>query len=336
MGIYIICIILPLLFAVIENSNKQLGKYLFSFCCLFLFCVSAFRGYSVGTDTENYNIQYNFLGTSVMRSSFEISWYGLMWICKNVFNSYRAVLIVTSFLTIYYIRKSISRISNNWNLSLYYFVAFYFYFQSFNIMRQLLACAIVLYAFTFIKQKRITPFIIYVFFASTFHVSALVALPFYYISKIKLSRTISTILIALSFILSSILIPKIVDLVSGIELYSMYADGDVKETSYISMNLLLHSCIAFILLFDNNRDGIFYIFIMGLLFVNVTSLFDVLGRLGIYLKMAIILIIPNMRIRIAKMNLTTLSHVGFALLMLISCVVMLKDNSEGVYPYVFF
>lgn len=334
MIIYIYAIISSLISSIIESYNKKDGHLLFGLNIFLLFVICACRAYDVGTDTNNYLDIYKSLSVEYIRG-VEYGWYALMWISKEIFGSYRIFLMIVSFLTILFIKKSICVFSKNWNLSLYYFIVFYFYFQSFNIMRQMLATSIVLYAYTFVDKQKIISFFKYVTMAAFIHTSSLIALPLYFVSRIHISKQVGVLLIVLSFIFSALIVPIVLEYVSGIEMYSMYIYGEIKEESYISKNLLLHSLVAAALFFDKNKGGLFNIFFIGLLIVNVLSLFEVLGRIGLYMKIAIILILPNAYFKINGMKINATLYVCIASLLLVSCIIMLLANTEGVYPYSF-
>ena len=72
-------------------------------------------------------------------------------------------------------------------LSVFCFITFGLFFNSMNFMRQMIASCLMLLAMRFIRKKQFLPYLVLVIIASTFHVSALLMIPFYFILRIKLS-----------------------------------------------------------------------------------------------------------------------------------------------------
>ena len=82
-------------------------------------------------------------------------------------------------------------------LSVFCFMTFGLFFNSMNFMRQMIAACILLLAMRFIRKKQLLPYLIVVVFASTFHISALLMIPFYFILRLKLT---GRLLIVYSFV----------------------------------------------------------------------------------------------------------------------------------------
>ena len=84
----------------------------------------------------------------------------------------------------------IHRYSSNPWMSVAAFLCFGLLFNSFCFMRQYTAAMILMWALIDIKENRPLRFLILVLLASSFHLSALIFLPFYVILKIPLNRVI--------------------------------------------------------------------------------------------------------------------------------------------------
>lgn len=72
-------------------------------------------------------------------------------------------------------------------LSVFCFMTFGLFFNSMNFMRQMIASCILLLGMRYIRKNQFLPYLILVVFASTFHVSAFLMIPFYFILRIKLT-----------------------------------------------------------------------------------------------------------------------------------------------------
>lgn len=72
-------------------------------------------------------------------------------------------------------------------LGVFCFLTFGVFFNTLCFLRQMLAAVVVMYALQYIKKKQFLRFLVLVLFASTFHVSALLMVLFYFILQIKMN-----------------------------------------------------------------------------------------------------------------------------------------------------
>lgn len=141
----------------------------------------ASRSLSVGTDTLYTYYPYYYQGYCVNGRSYDGIEYGFMMLfrfaynCSNSFNG--CLWIIGEFLLIVYLlilSKIFAR--DVFLLSVVIFLAYY-YFPSFNILRQSFAMMIILLAYENLHHKNYKKFLLNVFFASLFHTSALICTP---------------------------------------------------------------------------------------------------------------------------------------------------------------
>src|SRR5699024_7439203 len=146
-----------LLIGVFLEKNKQRFHLTVSF--LILFFLSAFRDISIGTDTESYEGIFNrvLLGGQIVQ---EAGWYYFNKVVVLLGGDFRWVLILSSLLVITPIYRVSRRYSFNPCLSIFLFYSLYFYLQSFNIMRQIIAVSILLLFIPFLFDKKYFYFII--------------------------------------------------------------------------------------------------------------------------------------------------------------------------------
>lgn len=166
--------------------------------------LSGFRHYSVGNDTIAYR-DFRFLKT------MERSWGSILGdfylkyvegvkikdpgypllekVFQIFFDNYTLWLVAIAAFFFILMGKSIYRYSTNPCLSYVLFSTLFYSFFAITGHRQTIATAIVVFWGTeMIAQKRFVPFLLTVAAASTIHMSALCFLPFYWLSKIKLSK----------------------------------------------------------------------------------------------------------------------------------------------------
>lgn len=200
----------------------------------------------------------------------------------------------------------------------------------------MLAVAIVLYAITFIEERNLKKYFMYILLATSIHTTAITMLPLYFFFNLRISKFLGVVLIILSFVISSKIIPFILLFFANLEGYTKYMLSELKDETYISTNLIFHSVIALLYLFFNKKNTYLYtIAFMGLLVVNSLSLIDVVGRIGIYMKITFILILPQINTIFKQQIIDYFFKYGLALLLFLVCIVMLLANTEGVYPYSF-
>jgi len=210
MAIYILNIIgisfLALLLYLMKQHNTHIGKKIFVLITTNqLITILGLRAAGVGADTHNYLHFYNLVKELdwqiILEDRFEIGYklinkfFALLGFGDQLF------LFGISALIIIPVAIFIYKNSHNIYLSFYFYITFGFYAASFNTLRQCIAYGFVLLSFNFIKEKKPIPFLITVFLASTFHISALFFLPAYFLARIKLTKVTISILGILTLIL---------------------------------------------------------------------------------------------------------------------------------------
>lgn len=158
------------------NSHNRRNKYLILIIAIMIpSIIAAFRG-GTGTDSAMYRKAYE-LGESTVHTGneFEVGFIWLMNILRRINAPYQALFFVMNFFTNLFIILTISKEKNNINIyicTLHYMLTAYMY--SFNGMRQYLAVAMGIYAFSmFLNNKKVLSLII-ICLASLIHFSALV------------------------------------------------------------------------------------------------------------------------------------------------------------------
>ena len=138
--------------------------------------------------TESYGLDWFDLSDSLIR--FER---GYLMVNKTIANfTVEAPAIFFFFGAVYAVSVMwfIYRYSSNPWMSVAAFLCFGLFFNSFCFMRQYTATVILMWALIDIKENRPMRFVTLVLLASTFHLSALIFLPFYLILKIPLNRVV--------------------------------------------------------------------------------------------------------------------------------------------------
>jgi len=152
---------------------------------LILFALSACR-LNVGNDYAKY-VEFMHL---INCDAFVPTEFGFNWIVKILygisgFENYLLVFAFFAFFTVLIFLAAIYRQADSFGFSFFLFMAFGYYFQSFNTVRYYLALAIALYAIPYVLRKQWGRFIILILLGATLHKSLLVVIPLYILASIS-------------------------------------------------------------------------------------------------------------------------------------------------------
>lgn len=316
MYLYVIMTLLAVL-SILEIAYiriKGLPKfYLFSYCCiilLFLF-LSTFR-WENGTDWDSY---YNYF--YLMQSSFEKAFMepGFSWLChiNSIYLNYTWHLGIIAFLSIVPVAIRIRDYSPFplFSLLIWFCVVFAHIFA----VRQMVAVSLFVFAWKYIEERRLVPFLCLIVLAATFHLTALVAIPIYFLWNKHIPAKILVLSIIIVFIISTVssqTFANLLSFVGGNSLFEEKLDNYMdngEETfgsAYSPLQVLFRGCVNrsfyfFIPLFFLNKcrkgnvvmNGMFNMYFYSfLLFLMVTPISVALGRLCVYTDMSQLLLLP--------------------------------------------
>lgn len=217
MYLYIIFILLgvcALLDIYMSRDNRTLRhKLAFFTIVFFLFFISAFR-LDRGTDWVSYESYFLYFCNGGVDGWLEWG-YTMLNQLVVIFSHNYSVLVFLVSAIIFLIKPRII-----YDLSPYPFVALlaWYCISIANIfpVRQTIATAFVLYSFIYVIRRQVVPFLILVFIASTFHLTALIFIPAYYVYNTRLSRFWCLSIFISSFIIALTLSSKFSNLLSTI------------------------------------------------------------------------------------------------------------------------
>lgn len=357
----LVYIIFPCLIAVIgtfmcrENSGK-VSKAIF--CSLFglsVFLLQSLRSY-VGTDYWSYTQLYEYFSynddsarTLTHEKGFSIPLEIINEVFPERYIMFALIAAVVAAGSAYYIYKY----SSNPCVSAVSFICFGLFFYSMNFMRQFIAGIIIMYAITNIHNKSFFRYLTLILFASCFHWSALVMIPFYFILNIKMESITLTAYIICAVMLA-IFAKDIIQF--GIDtLYLKYQNDYEIDTGSISYAYIICYgivfCVAYIFRAElEKRNTMSNIYLSCLFFA---CMFEMLGTVSAILsRFTLLFIIPPFLGLIPdlldvvyekvrefageKYKKTTVRlFVCFAAFAFVSCFYgwLLSTNSNGVIPY---
>ncbi len=328
MVFYIVLALFLSIFIKLKRFNR--ATYIFLFILLVI--ISGCRDYSVGTDTSNYlnmfigKVSYSF-------RAVEISWYFLM----EIIPSYRIVLLISSILIllpIFYISK---KESINPYYSILLFILLYYLCYSFNITRQFVANSILMLSFYFFIKNHFFKAILFAIFAISFHLSALIPLLFFPLSRIKYNYKLFLILIIVTYVIGlTNLIPKILPYLTWgpLNTYDIYLVNLGDESSFSISRLLLNLLVITQIILLKYKSPYFNLVLIGCILTNLLSFSPVVGRLFYFFLMAQIIVIPNIPIDCIK-KYNKLLHLACLFYAWTVFIYLLYNNVGEVTPYSF-
>lgn len=166
---------------VIQDTNPN--KFLFFVVIMALSLLSGLRS-SIG-DTGYYMYSYSIL-TNELNEVFNSSEGGFILIqlvLKNINSHPQFLLLITSFITITLILKTLFKYSRPLSLGIFLFVASGVYVSTMNGLRQFLVAAILFYSINLIVENKKLKYFSLVVILSTIHTSALLMIPIYFIVR---------------------------------------------------------------------------------------------------------------------------------------------------------
>lgn len=153
---------------------------------MLLFLVSGFRG-DFTQDYANYHYLFHYMYERIPfgKVLFQEE-QGFVLLNKIVYLfSQRtvAIFLVVSAITVFFYYKVIKKESVNYVVSIIILITFDNYIISFNLMRNILAVAMFLYAASYIWEGKPIKYIFWIIFISTMHRSAILMLPMYWVLR---------------------------------------------------------------------------------------------------------------------------------------------------------
>ncbi len=186
----------------LDNSLKRspLSLSFVILCAIILICVSGLR-YMVGTDYMAYMQGYGYRVANVWNDllSFKEPGLGVVSLISAViYDDFATMFFNVALITVALNVFTISKYSSNFIMGIMLYIFIGAWHNSFNGIRQYLAAAIIFAGHRFILEKKFLKYCIVVLLASSFHITALIMLPLYFVvnRKINIRNIILVICIA--------------------------------------------------------------------------------------------------------------------------------------------
>lgn len=313
-------------------------------CSLPLFLLSALR-YGVGSDYAAYKEMY-YIVNSNDTYRYEILYTELNRLVYRLGLSFQWVIVLTSFIFLILLYKRILEDSSIPEVSVFLLLGMCYFFQSTNIIRQILACVVCVYSIKYIEQKKLMKFLIAVVIAFGFHKTAIIFLPAYVIYHLRIK--IRYLLVA--FVVIFFAAPYISSLVSFLIIhtgfnhgyyltYFTYTGSNGGATGMISLaiNVLIYIFgIIYLNKEDIKNNGYMNLQYMTVLLSIFNGMFPMINRIRFFYGITAIILIPrilkcNRKYRFKRVLYTTMIMILF---MAYSIYIEGISNQSGAVPYV--
>ena len=178
---------------IISHKRKK-AQNLFLILSAALFIAVATLRYGIGFDYFNYENMYKDLGPLSWKELLQdhvgkkfLGYSMFMRLCFLFHLNYRTLLLLVNTGLTIIVFKFIKKYSPMPWLSAYLYLTLQFFAHSMNLMRQSIAATICLLSYDYLKKRKFLPFAMIILLASSFHLSAVFWLPFYWILNWKVS-----------------------------------------------------------------------------------------------------------------------------------------------------
>lgn len=309
---------------------------------LLLFAVSACR-LNVGNDYAKY-VEFMHL---VNCNAYVPTEFGFNWLVKLLygvsgFENYLLVFAVFAFFTILFFMLAIYRQADSFGFSFFLFMAFGYYFQSFNTVRYYLALALALWAIPFVLRREWGKFLLVILLGATLHKSLLVVFPLYLLASLnwkKWQLALAAVFCSTFFFFQDFYLKAVVFL------YPTYEDTEYLEGGTSIVNIV--RCFAVLILallsyrqsVKGNRRNQFYFYCnLGALALYVCcSFLPIISRIGYYLTITHIFFLPALLEGISNEKLKKLCKAGVAVaaVLYFAVFILRKAGVDGlrILPY---
>ena len=354
MTLYITIAVMSLLIAVCidipQKTNTRIvtRRHVVNRICLsgiftLLFLLAAMRNHT-GNDYYTYMERFH----DIYYGIYTVTEYGFNIIVKAIyafFNSecYLVVFALFAALTVFFFLRGIYKQSESFALGFFLYMALGLYFQCFNTVRYYFALSLVFCSMRYIIRKDYLKFILIILFASLFHKSVLFVIPIYFLATIewkKIHVIIVTVLSMAGFFFSDeimMLIMKLYPSYNNSEEYLL--EGGISYVNIIRALAVLILCLIFYkeAIKDNVANRFyFYLNYAALLMYCCFSFIPFVSRLGYYLNVSNILLIPGIYVSIQdekKKKVLKLLIIGFGIVYFAGFLYKAYGDVVKILPY---
>lgn len=318
------------------NRQQTANLLLIAVIGFLLIVISAGR-IAVGNDYWVYRQNFNIIANHGHVSS-EPGFNAVVWLLVQIFgyDNYVPVFAVFSIVTVCLFMKALWEQAEWFAAAFFLFMVGGYYFSSMNSVRYYLVVAVCLYSMKYVLRKEYLKFVLLICAAALFHKSVLIVIPAYLLAHFLAERKIPKWIYILGGIVIASMIcfqdfyRKIIFLFYPYYENSAFDNGDVSFTN-------IAKCIGVIVLGgicyrsalkENVRNRFYFLLNIGaLILYTFGSFIPEISRIGYYLIISQIFLIPGLLLRVEKRGLRILLTAGTAGCFLLYFAIFLRAAS---------
>ncbi len=307
---YFILLLVTVVLAFISKkfrSNKGAYYAIIFFIFLLLVLFAGLRNGSVGTDTNNYinmfqsNMIVN-ISPFDSASTMEIGYLVLQYTVRLFSSESWLLLASIATIVIFFYLKTILILSEKFAMSMFLFITLATYLFFFNGARQGIAVAIFSFSLIALINAEEKKYYFWIFVSFLFHKSVLIALPFYYLLRKKVSLKNIIKLVIILFILVALFSQLLIFLPGdSLARYTQYVDSAQTGGELLTIfHIIMLSYFIYMRQFISySRKEIYDIYLnLAIVFTSVFVIVGIFGmdvgllRIAMYFSLGSILIWP--------------------------------------------
>jgi hypothetical protein len=327
------------------DRQRALNVWVAAAIFVLLAGVSACR-IAIGNDYWGYVEQFR-LVMQGRHVSFEQGFNLVVWVVQSLFgyNKYLPVFAVFSVATAYFFVKALYDQGEWFGASVFLLMLGGYYFSSLNNVRYYFVLALAAYSMKYVIRKEYGKFILWILAGAMFHKSVLIVIPVYIGARWLADRKLNKYIYILAGIFSASLI-LFRDIYKELLflLYPYYRDSSFDRGSISITNIVQCGGVLFLaILYYKSaiRDVVrnrFYLYLnfWGLLIYIFGSFVPEVSRIGYYLIISQIFLIPGILLRIEDKRLKYFFITGVVAAFLVYFGIYLHrayDTNIRILPY---
>lgn len=243
------------------GNRKVDGKFwFFVVSAALLIFLSAFRG-DFTADYHNYVDLFNNIGGFTLKGALtadvfariEKGFLVFTFFVKRIFNNPLYVFIFSSILIVTGNVWHIKKYADDYLLATMLFLVIGIYYTSFTILRQCMAVSIIVLGSKYLYERNFFKYLLVIFLACTFHRSAIIMLPFYFVATTKINKKLFVIYI-LTFFAMLFALPTIINIARlySWDWYTISARGEMNWKTIVLPTAL--SLFSFAIYLINRKN----------------------------------------------------------------------------------
>lgn len=285
--------------------QEMLNRILIAAVFLLLFAVSACR-IAVGNDYWVYRSDFLLIEQD-RHVAFEFGFVWLVRFLQSVLNhdQYLPIFAFFSFFTVLFFVRGMADISEQFCFTVFLLMTGGYYFSSLNSVRYYLVLAIALYSIKYVLRNEWGKFVLWVLLAAAFHKSVLVVIPFYFLASRNWKRRHMLFLAAgcVSLLLFQDFYRRIIFFFYPFYEGSMFDTGETSLTNIAKCAAVLVLSLLYYkaaVKDDKKNRFCFYCNLGALVLYVFASFIPEISRIGYYLNITNIFLIPGIIVKIPE------------------------------------